>query len=110
MDHDEQLDFEHRLTAVEKGLKSDHHRIEHLEKQQETIHDLTASIKVMVAEQKHQTDAINETRKDVAKLDSKVDALEAKPGKRWETFVTEAVKLLAALFIGYLAAKMGLQL
>ena len=107
---EEKLDIEHRLTAVENGQKSDRRRIEHLEKQHETIHDLTASIKVMVAEQKHQTETINETRKDVAKLDSKVDALEAKPGKRWETFVSEILKLLAALFVGYFAAKIGVHI
>ena len=110
MDHNDELDFEHRLTAVEKLGKGNQRRIERLEKQQETIHELTASIKVMVAEQKHQTEAINETRRDVAKLDSKVDALEAKPGKRWETIITEALKLLVAVFFGYLAAKMGLHI
>jgi len=108
MDHNDELDFEHRLTVVEKLGKGNQRRIEQLEKQQEAIHELTASIKVMVAEQKHQTDAINETRKDVAKLDSKVDALEAKPGRRWDNIVESAIWFILAAILGAILAKAGL--
>ncbi len=41
-------------------------------------------------------------------LDGKVDALEAKPGKRWESIVDKVIWTVVAAVIGFLLAKMGL--
>ena len=41
-------------------------------------------------------------------LSSKMDTLEKKPGKRWETLVSEIIKLLVAVVGGYLLARVGL--
>ena len=99
---------EARLTAMEQRCKSNSHRLEHLEKQQEAIHSLAASIQVMAAEQKHQTEAINTVREDVSRLDSKVDALETKPAKRWDGFVDKLIWGVAGAILAFVLAQIGI--
>ena len=94
-------DVETRLTAVEQRCKSNGHRLDHLEKQQE-------GIQVMAAEQKHQTEAINTVREDVSRLDGKVDALEMKPGKRWEGLTDKLLWGVAGAVLTWLLARAGL--
>ena len=101
-------DVENRLTSLEQRCKSNGHRLEHLEKQQEAIHSLAASIQVMASEQKHQTEAINTVREDVSRLDGKVDALEMKPGKRWEGLVDKLIWGVAGAILAFLLARAGL--
>ena len=101
-------DVENRLTSLEQRCKSNGHRLEHLEKQQEAIHSLAASIQVMASEQKHQTEAINTVREDVSRLDGKVDALEMKPGKRWEGLVDKLIWGVAGAVLAFLLARMGI--
>lgn len=101
-------DMETRLTAVEQRSKSNSHRLEQVEKQQEAIHSLAASLQVMAAEQKHQTQAIQTVREDVSRLDGKVDALEMKPAKRWEDLVGKLIWGVAGGLLAWLLARMGL--
>lgn len=101
-------DVENRLTSLEQRCKSNGHRLEHLEKQQEAIHSLAASIQVMASEQKHQTEAINTVREDVSRLDGKVDALEMKPGKRWEGLVDKMIWGVAGAILAFLLAQAGI--
>ena len=101
-------DVENRLTSLEQRCKSNSHRLEQLEKQQEAIHSLAASIQVMAAEQKHQTQAINTVREDVSRLDGKVDALEMKPGKRWDGLVDKLIWGVAGAILAFLLARAGL--
>ena len=101
-------DMETRLTAVEQRSKSNSHRLEQVEKQQEAIHSLAASLQVMAAEQKHQTQAIQTVREDVSRLDGKVDALEMKPAKRREDLVGKLIWGVAGGLLAWLLARMGL--
>ena len=101
-------DVENRLTSLEQRCKSNGHRLEHLEKQQEAIHSLAASIQVMASEQKYQTEAINTVREDVSRLDGKVDALEMKPGKRWEGLVDKLIWGVAGAILAFLLARAGI--
>lgn len=101
-------DVENRLTSLEQRCKSNGHRLEHLEKQQEAIHSLAASIQVMASEQKHQTEAINTVREAVSRLDGKVDALEMKPGKRWEGLVDKLIWGVAGAILTFLLARAGI--
>ena len=100
-------DVENRLTSLEQRCKSNGHRLEQLEKQQEAIHSLAVSIQVMASEQKHQTEAINTVREDVSRLDGKVDALEMKPGKRWESLVDKLIWGVAGAVLAFLLARLG---
>lgn len=99
---------ETRLTALEQRCKSCGHRLERLEKQQEALHSLAASLQVMAAEQKHQTEALRSVREDVSRLDGKVDALEMKPARRWDGLVDKAIWAVAGAVLAFLLAKAGL--
>lgn len=99
---------ENRLAALEQRCKSNGHRLEQVERQQEAIHSLAASLQVMAAEQKHQTQAINTVREDVSRLDGKVDALEMKPAKRWDGLVEKLVWGIVGAVLAFLLARIGL--
>ena len=62
----------------------------------------------MAAEQKHQTEALNTVRESVSRLDGKVDALEMKPGKRWESLVDKLIWGVAGAVLAFLLARMGI--
>ena len=100
--------FENRITALEQREKSHGHRLDKLEQEQEVIHSLAASLQVMAAEQKHQTQAINTVREDVSRLDGKVDALEMKPAKRWEGLVEKLVWGVTGAVLAALLTHVGL--
>ncbi len=99
---------EERLAAHEEGLKSCKRRLDVVEKQQDAIHDLAASIKVMASEQKHQTEAINLVRKDVTRLEGKVDVLETKPAKRWDGLVDKLIWGVVGAVLAFMLAQIGI--
>lgn len=100
--------IEERVASLEESQKSCNRRLEHLEAQQDAIHDLAASIKVMAAEQKHQTESINLVRKDVTRLEGKVDVLETKPAKRWDGLVDKLIWGVVGAVLAFLLAKIGI--
>ena len=78
-----------------------------LEQEQAVIHSLAASLQVMAAEQKHQTEALRSMREDVSRLDGKVDALEMKPARRWDGLVDKLVWGVAGGVLTWLLARAG---
>lgn len=84
-----------KLQEVDDRAKSNTHRLNALEKLQESIYELASSVRVMA------TDLTN-MRGDVNRVTEKVEDLAAVPGKRWETVVGDIVKLLVAAAVGYL--------
>jgi hypothetical protein len=62
----------------------------------------------MAAEQKHQTEAIHTVREDVSRLDGKVDALERKPGKRWENLADKLLWGVVGAVLTWFLARMGI--
>lgn len=100
--------LEERVTAVEQQCKSDGRRIDKVEQEQAVIHELAASIRVMASEQKHTSDTIREVKEDVSRLDGKVDALELKPGKRWESIVDKIIWAVAGAIIAFVLARIGI--
>lgn len=100
--------LEARVTAVEQRCESNGHRIDKVEQEQAVIHELAASIRVMASEQKHTSDTIKEVKEDVNRLDGKVDALELKPGKRWESIVDKIIWAVAGAIIAFVLARIGI--
>jgi t-SNARE complex subunit (syntaxin) len=95
------LEHERRLTEVEERSKSNSHRLDKLEESTEAINRLATSMEVMAERQEQ----VVET---VGKLDTKVTALEEKPAKRWDGLVDKIVWAIAAAFIGFVLAQVGL--
>lgn len=108
MTTEEKIEFEHRLTATEHRAESNTRRVEKLELQTEAIQSLATSVEIMVKEQGHQTEAIERIEKNVEKLDGKVEVLEHKPAKRWESIVEKIILTIVGAVVGYLLVKVGL--
>ena len=96
-----ELNFEHRLTAVEDRAKANQRRIEKLETATETLNRLAASMEVMAEKQGRVADAVDD-------LDGKVTALEAKPGKRWDGLVDKLILIAATALVTWLLAQAGI--
>ena len=92
-----------RLAEVDARSRSNTHRLDEVEEKVDTLNRLTTAVEVMAAEQKHQTETMSEIKTDVAALGQKVDAIEKKPGKKWDGMVE---KLFYGV-LGVLAAALG---
>ena len=86
-----------RLVEVEQRSKSNTHRLDAVEKNQEALNSIATSVAVMAEQQKNISDKVDT-------IDAKVDALEAKPGKRWDGLVDKVLLVLAGAFAAWLAA------
>ena len=95
----DELQMEHRVTAVEKLAGSNRHRIDDMEKRQDNLDDLVASVAVFAKEQEH-------IQADVKEIKADVKALTDKPAKRWESLVDKLLLVAAGAFLGWLAAGM----
>lgn len=94
------LDMEHRMTAVEDRSKSNTLRLNRLEENTAVLNRLATAVEVMATKQ----DTMGES---VERLETKVDTLESKPGKRWDGLVDKLILTVAAALIGFLLAQLG---
>lgn len=94
------LDMEHRMTAVEDRSKSNTIRLNRLEENTAVLNRLATAVEVMATKQ----DTMGES---VERLETKVDTLESKPGKRWDGLVDKLILTVAAALIGFLLAQLG---
>lgn len=97
-----------KLTEVEQRSRSNTRRIDKLEQSTEALNSLASSVEVMANEQRHQTEAMLDIKQDVAALDSKVETLEHKPAKRWETVTDKIVVAVTAALVGFVLAQIGI--
>ena len=84
------------------------HRLEKLDKDHDVLHSMAASLEVMANEQKHQTQTITDVKTDVGRLEGKVDVLESKPAKRWDSLVDKLIWGVAGAVLAFLLARFGL--
>ena len=89
----EQKEMWERLTAVEQSTKSAHHRIDTLDKLTESFHVIATETKAM--------------REDVNDITSRVDEIEKRPTKRYETVVGAIITVLVGAVIGYVVKMLG---
>lgn len=97
-----------KLAETEARSKSNTHRLDKIEEDFDALNKLAAAMEVMANEQKHQSEAVTEIKTDVTALGQKVDAIEKKPGKRWDNMVWEVLKWGVLILLGIAAAKVGL--
>lgn len=86
-----------RLVEVEQRSKSNTHRLDAVEKNQEALNSIATSVAVMAEQQKNISDKVDT-------IDAKVDTLEAKPGKRWDGLVDKLLFAAAGAVLAWLAA------
>lgn len=94
-------EFEHRLTEVEGRSKSNTHRIDSIEKQQNEFVDLVISVKTLAEREQN-------VENDVKEIKSDVKSLTSKPGKRWDSLVDKIIVTVAAAVVGFVLAKIGM--
>ena len=97
-----------KVAEMDLQVKSYTRRIEKLEQKADVLNRLAASIEVMANEQKHQTEAILDIKNDVNALDGKVETLEHKPGKRWDSAVEKITLTVIATIVGFILARIGI--
>lgn len=89
-----------RIAALEARAKSNTRRIDKLEKSTDALNRLATSVEVMAIKQDQVVQAVD-------RLDEKVDAIEQKPGKRWDGLADKVVLAVATAFITFLLARLG---
>lgn len=99
----DEVQMEQRLTAVEQRCKSNGHRIDKIEEQQEALNKLATSVALMTQEQKDIKEDILEMKKDVKSLTSL-------PAKRWNDVVEKIVWLVIGGAVVALLAQAGLHM
>lgn len=82
-----------RLTVVEQSTKSAHHRLDSIEKLTESVHVIATETKAM--------------REDVNDITSRVDEIEKRPTKRYETVIGAIITVLVGAVIGYVVKMLG---
>ena len=92
-----ELEMEHRVTAVEKLAGSNRHRLDDIEKRQDNLDELVASVAVFAKEQEH-------IQADVKEIKADVKALTAKPAKRWDGLVDKLLAALVGAFVAWVLA------
>ena len=90
-----------KLAEVDARSKSNTHRLNDVE---EKVDTLATAVEVMATEQRHQTETMAEIKTDVTALGTKVDAIEKKPGKRWDGMVDKFLYGLVGVLAGALGA------
>lgn len=96
-----ELNIEHRLTEVEENCKSNQHRIDKIEKRQNDLEELTATVKVLAVKEENIESTVEEIKDDVKCLTNK-------PAQRWNGLVDKVILTIAAAVVGFILAHFGL--
>lgn len=76
-------------------------RIKKLERESEVLHKLATSVEVMAEQMKNMNTS-------VSTLTKKVEDIEGKPGKRWDSLVGNIIWAIVGAFLAYLLSQIGL--
>lgn len=95
------IDIEHRLTQVEDMSKDNTRRLDDLERRQDNLDELVGTVKVLAVREENVESDVKEIKKDVKEL-------AGKPGKRWDTLVSQIITIVVAAVLGFLLARIGL--
>ena len=90
-----------RLTKAEDRGKSNTHRIEKLEEQQEDLTTLIQSVATIAQKQVDMDTDLKEIKGDLK-------TISLRPAKRWESIVEKAILAAVGVLVAYIAVKLGL--
>ena len=97
-----ELEMEHRITAVEKLAKGNERRIGDLESDNKALLELSTSVAVMAEQMKTMSSKVDS-------MDTAVKRLQSVPASRWEGLIKTAVTTIVAALVGYALALAGLE-
>lgn len=95
------LEHERRLSETESRSKSNTKRIDEIAERQKELSDIVNSIGIIADRQERMGD-------DITSIKHSIDNIEAKPGKKWESFAEKVVWAVAAAIIAYVLATIGI--
>jgi predicted nuclease with TOPRIM domain len=90
-----------RLAKLEERAKSNSHRLDAVEKRQDSLDELVSAVATVKTEQGHIQDDVKEIKDDVKELTGK-------PAKRWESIVDKLILAVVAAVAAYLLGRLGL--
>ncbi len=89
------MDCDERLVEVEQRAKSNTKRIDKLEKDNEVLHEMAASVQVLATR-------INYVCEGQEELNERMKTMEEKPAERLNQIISAAIVALAGVLVGYL--------
>lgn len=95
------LVLEKTQAAAEEQHKTLFRRVEKLEEEQKTMQAFAVSLEKLA-------NAVGSTEKKVDGLCKDVEAIKAKPGKRWEALAMDVLKVVVGGLVGFLLVKLGI--
>ena len=95
------LEHEKRLTEVEERSKSNSHRLDEVEKRQNSFDELVGAVKVLAVREEN-------VENDVKEIKSDVKSLTNKPAQRWDGLMDKIILTIAAAIIGFLLSRFGI--
>ncbi len=96
-----EVEMEHRITAVEKLAKGNERRIGDLESDNKALLDLSTSVAVMAEQMKTMSSKVDS-------MDTAVKRLQSVPASRWEGLIKAAVTAIVAGLVGWAIAQIGI--
>ena len=96
-----EVEMEHRITAVEKLAKGNERRIGDLESDNKALLELSTYVAVMAEQMKTMSSKVDS-------MDTAVKRLQSVPASRWEGFIKAAVTALVAGLVGWALAQIGI--
>ena len=96
-----EVEMEHRITAVEKLAKGNERRIGDLESDNKALLELSTSVAVMAEQMKTMSSKVDS-------MDTAVKRRQSAPASRWEGFIKAAVTALVAGLVGWALAQIGI--
>ena len=95
------LEHERRLTEVEQRSQSNTHRLDDVEKRQDSFDKLVISVEKLALKEQNVENDVKEIKADVKTLTSK-------PGKRWDGLVDKVILIFATAIVTFILSKIGL--
>ena len=84
-----------RVAGLEEKVEDSARRISQLEKNQSALTRLTTAVEVLATKQETVSDSVE-------RLNQKMDAIEQRPGRRWESLTDKILLVLAGAFVSFL--------
>lgn len=94
------LEHERRLAITEARSQSNTHRIDELEKRQDNLDKLVATVEVLAVKESN-------VENDVKEMKNDIKTLIAKPGKRWEGVVEKIINAMVGGIVAYILIQIG---
>ena len=95
------LEHEERLSRVEERAKSNTRRLDEVEKRQDNLDKLVATVEVLAVKESN-------VENDVKEIKSDVKLLTSKPGQKWDSMIEKIMLTIIAGVVGFLLSQLGM--